>query len=301
MFHIILNPNSLKKRSSEDYSLALSELNRRGIDYVVHKTQRPGHAKELASQALKQAATGIVCAGGDGTLFEIVNGMGPNTGIPLFLLPIGTGNDFRRAMRLPKKPFDAFFAQLESRPFPLDLGQMNEYFFLNVAGLGLDTATLIAAERYKSKFKGQLPYLMGVLSAARKFQPVDITVQTQNQSSNRPITLLSIANGNYIGGGMRVAPHAQINDGLFDIVAVEKLSRRRIYSLFPLFPSGRFTRLPVVRTSRCKQIKISSRKGTPITINLDGELIQTVHADFSIHPGAILMCAPNHQSTNGMP
>ncbi|MBR4442056.1 MAG: diacylglycerol kinase family lipid kinase [Clostridia bacterium] len=282
MLFIIANPTSGSGTGASILAQVEALLRERGVEYRCEQTLRPGHAVELADMAAREGVDGVVCLGGDGTVFEIVNGLKGHF-MTLYFVPCGTGNDFVRMLNLPKDPVEALRVQLDGKPHPIDVGQVNEHYFLNVSGCGFDVEVLRQAGRFKKLGKGLLPYLMGILAALRFFRPLDIELTMNGKTEKRAVTIISVGNGRYFGGGMKAVPHAEIDDGLFDVVIADKVNRLAILRLLSKFISGGHTDLPIAHESRCTALTI---RCPGMTVNMDGELRQMDVAEYRILPGA---------------
>ena len=199
MLYIIANEHAGSGAGAEVLPKVKALLEERGIPYSCHVTERPGHATELAREALDSGETEIVCLGGDGTNFEIVNGLGGRFAA-LYFVPCGTGNDFMRVTNVPKDPVEALKAQLDGKPRRIDIGQVNEYHFLNVSGCGFDADVLKQAERFKKMGKGLLPYLMGIFAALKSFRPMTVEWTENGQTEKKDITIYTLGNGRFFGG-----------------------------------------------------------------------------------------------------
>lgn len=290
MFYVIINPASGQGRARRIQQQIFDELNNRSIAYRVFSADSDGQLQNLVHQAVQDGAKALVCVGGDGTLYEVVNGLAQTSGLRLYLVPCGTGNDFARAMGLPSDPLAAFQLQLDSPPRPCDLGRMNGFYFINVSGLGFDVQVLRATERYKTRFHGLLPYLLGVLRAARQFKPLEVDLIVDGVARHERLTLMAVANGQYIGGGMRVAPGASFQDHQFDLILLRAVPRLLIYLLLPLFMNGSFLKFPsMAQCIRCRHLTV---RGKELVVNLDGELEAVEQAEYEILPGAIELCCP---------
>ena len=283
MLYIIANElagNGTGKNALRGVKALLEE---RGIPFECRVTEWAGHATELAREAVEQGKTEIVSLGGDGTNFEVVNGLGGRYAM-LYFVPCGTGNDFARMLALPKDPVDALAAQLDGKPRRIDVGQVNEYHFLNVSGCGFDVDVLRQAERFKKLGKGLVPYLLGIFAALKSFRPMTLEWTENGQTFKKDVTIYTLGNGSYFGGGMKAVPHAKIDDGLFDRVIAEAMGRGMILKLLSKFIPGKHTELPQVREDRCAEVTL---RCPGMTVNIDGELFRMDEARYRVIPGAI--------------
>ena len=140
-------------------------LRERKADYRVLRTERPGHASELArALSADPEVRAVVSVGGDGTAFEVAGGLAGSEK-PMGILPAGTGNDFIKSAGIPSDPVKALETVLRGRTVTADLGVLNAGSFLNVCGTGFDVTVLDYAESLKKRFRGLLPYFLGLLKA----------------------------------------------------------------------------------------------------------------------------------------
>jgi YegS/Rv2252/BmrU family lipid kinase len=289
LYHMIVNPVAGNGRSLKACVLAENELKRRGLPYRIVRTEQPGHATAIAREiAAGEDGARLVLLGGDGTLNEAANGVAGTNAI-LYFVSCGTGNDFVKTLGLPKDPAKALALQLDASPRAIDAGLINDRLFLNVSGTGFDIEVLRQTQRFRARFKGLAAYLMGLLAALGRFTPVEATVTAGGRTFKARLTIIEVANGRYYGGGMLVAPDANPSDGLFDLVYVDAVDRRRILKLLPLFVNGRFIRLPITHMLRAEEVVIES---PGMTVNLDGELLKTDRAHYRVLPGGLRISCP---------
>ena len=288
MLYIIANETAGSGNGAVTLRRVREMLEKKGIPFRADSTQRPGHARELAEAAAAAGEKEIACLGGDGTLSEVVRGLGGRF-VTLYLIPCGTGNDFAKVFSLPKDPVAALEAQLTGTPRPVDVGRLNGECFINVSGSGFDVEVLRQAGRFKRLGKGLLPYLLGILAALRKFRALPVEITAEGKTTREEVTIFSVGNGCYIGGGMKAVPHALPDDGLFDVVIAEKFSRRKILRLLTKFIPGKHTSLPGVREFRCREITF---RCPGMVLDVDGELIPADEARYEILPGALEIRTP---------
>lgn len=258
-------------------------------NHVPHKilhTAGPGDATRLAHKAAAEPdCTGVVAVGGDGTCCETACGL-LGTGVPLGIIPAGTGNDFIKSVHLPKDPMAALDIILKGNSQPIDVGRLNDRMFMNVCGTGFDVQTLEFTQKAKKYARGILPYMIGLLRAIFSFRPVHVSFTVDGVTQERDVLLCSIANGKYIGGGIPVCPSAQPDDGLLDMVIVETRPRWKIPFYLPGLMLGRIDRFKVTTHQRCSTMRIQS-KG--MRLNVDGEILPMDEADFEIMQGKLLL------------
>ncbi len=290
MFVVLCNPTAGSGRAASVLEDVCALLKKRAIAYRIEKTTLPGHATELARKAALSGCHAIVGIGGDGTLSEIIAGL-TQRATALYFVPCGTGNDFVRMLNLPADPVAALEAQLDGQETRLDMATVNCKGFLNVAGTGFDVEVLREVTRFKHVGKGLLPYLLGLIAALRRFKAFNAELVLDNgEVINRSFTIISIANGRYFGGGMKVAPLADVHDGLLDVMMIDGVAKFFVPFLLPFFVTGKHIKLPICRRVQCKKVTLT-RQG--MTFNMDGELYDMDRAEVEILPGHLPVRLPN--------
>ncbi len=260
------------------------EMARRGLGCRFVHTNAPGNATELAKIAAQEkSCTGVVAVGGDGTSFEVACGL-MNSGIPLGIIPAGTGNDFIKTVGLPSKPMDALNFILTHSARPVDVGGLNDRLFLNVCGTGFDVTVLDYTIAAKKHFRGILPYLIGLIRGIVHYKPVYVRFSGDGRTEERKVLICTVANGRFIGGGIPICPEATANDGLLDLVVVEHKPRWLLPFLVPSLLMGRVLKFPFTTHRRCKSIDLYSKN---MRLNVDGEILNLDEAHFSILQGSL--------------
>jgi len=298
MLQIIANENAGNGTGRRTLPKVQALLAARGVAFETRTTQGPGDATKLAKEAIDRGITEIVCLGGDGTDFEIVNGLAGRFAT-LYFVPCGTGNDFSKMFARPEDPVEALAAQLDGERRRIDLGriamsrndgaQKREIYFLNVSGSGFDVEVLIQAARFKRMGKGLIPYLMGLIAALRKFRPMHIETEINGKKEEKDVTIFSVGNGSFIGGGMKAVPGAKTDDGLFDVVIADAMSKGAILKFLGKFIKGKHIGLKEIHTLQCERMTV---RCPGMTIDADGELIPADEARFEILPGAVEVRMP---------
>lgn len=289
LYHVIINPTAGNGRALKAREKVEAELKKRGLSFQTSITDRPGHATEIARRiASQEGEPRVVVVGGDGSFNEAANGL-LGTHAVMYFVSCGTGNDFVRVLNLPKDPIAALALQLDSAVRSVDTGLINDRLFLNVSGTGFDIEVLRQMRLFGVRFKGLLPYLLGLISALRLYTPVEARITVEGRTFTQRLTIFEVANGRYFGGGMKVSPLSDPSDGLFDIVYVDAVSRSKIIRLLPMFVTGKFLSLPITHHLRAEEVVIES---PGMTIELDGELVAVDRAHYKIVPGGLRIACP---------
>ena len=286
MLTFIVNPAAGNQYALKVQTLIEQELDKRGVGCRFVQTERPGHATELAKEAASiPDCSGVVAVGGDGTAFEVACGL-MNTGVPMGIIPAGTGNDFIKTVNIPKKPLAALDFILTHEARPVDVGGLNDRLFINVCGTGFDVTVLdytLAAKKY---CRGLLPYLIGLIRGIAHYKPVHVRFTADGHTEEREVLICSVANGRYFGGGIAICPEASADDGMLDLVIAEHQPRWKIPFLVPRLLMGGIDKFSFTTHKRCKDVEIYS-KG--MRLNIDGEINNIDHARFSIMQGALML------------
>ena len=289
LYTIIINPASGNGAAMKCLPEIEAVLKEKNIEYCLRESESPEQTTEYARLATQDGSEGVIAVGGDGTLFCIVNGMA-HTDTPLIFAPSGTGNDFVRSLKLPRKLSDAIRLQLETPVRRIDVGKVNDIYFMNVSGTGFDVDVLRQAEKYKNKYTGLKAYLFGLYDAIKHFKPATVKISVDDAEEEMlDFTILSIGNGRYFGGGMKAVPEAKVDDGYFDMIAIHPVKKITIFVLVFLFVLGFHVKVGLGKLRRCKKIKMQC-PGT--TINVDGELFEFDSANFEIQEKALCVRVP---------
>jgi len=289
MFGVIVNPVSGGGKNAKVVQEVKRILEERGESCRVFETEHEDDGARQVRLAFESGCEAIVCIGGDGTLSEIVPEMA-NSGKTLYVVPNGTGNDFARSLGLPKDPVEALHAQLDGEPAKIDCGSINGSAFMNVSGSGFDVEVLRRTEELKKVYPGEKAYRKAVIAVLGSYQAFEAEVSIDG-GVFKPLccTIIEVANGRYIGGGMHVAPGAKLQDGLFDVVTVKRVPRQLIPFVLPLFILGVHIHLPIAHVVKAKEVVLRA-KG--MVVNIDGNLREMDEARFAIMPGALDMMLP---------
>jgi len=284
MIQLIVNPMAGNGRAKKTGELAHAYLGEKNIDHTIVYTEYVGHATELARTAAKNGMQTVIAVGGDGTVTETAAGL-MHTECALGILPAGTGNDFVKSLEIPHKWQSALEFLLSHPPRVIDTGFMDERFFMNICGSGFDVMVLDYALIAKKHVKGMLPYLYGVFRAIKNFTPFEMHIEIGTDIRlDGKFLLCSIANGKFFGGGIPIAPQADVGDGLFDIIVVDALARWKIPFYLPGLLTGKIQNYKVTKHYRSKTAALSA---DGMRLNLDGEIIQVEKATFVCERNAL--------------
>jgi YegS/Rv2252/BmrU family lipid kinase len=273
---LIYNPFAGHGRAKKILPQVETEFIKHNIEFELHLTDYPEHGVEIVREANFRDYDGIVAAGGDGTLFEVINGYYQNKSrrkIPLGIIPVGTGNAFARDLDLHVvhwKKAIAIISQNKTRK--VDVGKFSThgqtYYFLNILGLGF--VADVTKTAHKLKAFGNLSYTLGVLYHILMLKSYKLKIELDGKLLERENIFVEISNTTYTSN-FYMAPAAEIDDGLLDVTLLGKMGRAALLKAFPKVFTGEHVKLPKVETFKVKKIKIETEKTKVLTP--DGELI----------------------------
>ena len=280
---IIVNPTSGRGYAEEAIPAIESSLKAHELDFKLVRTERPWHAADLAEQAARDGYDVVATASGDGTANEALNGLlraraAGFTHTAMGIIPVGTGNDFAYGMKVPGDLNDACAALAQNKRMTVDIGFVKggDYpdgrYFGNGVGIGFDAAVGFEAEKV-TWTRGLLAYLIAAMQTVFLYYnapTVDITYN--GETLTQPSLMISIMNGQRMGGGFYMAPESSPSDGNLDLCIASEASKLRIFQLISFFLKGTQAGEPEITTGRTKQISVTTVKGT-LPAHCDGETL----------------------------
>jgi YegS/Rv2252/BmrU family lipid kinase len=285
---VIANPSA--GRGHEIRDRAREALDQAGVAFVVHESDAPGHVAELVRLGLEAGFSDFAAVGGDGTAHLVLNGlMGADpAGRPtLAILPAGSGSDFIRTFALPDTLRDA--ARHLSTPdrYPTDIGRIEGAFgirwFLNAANVGVAAASARVAQRLPP-WLGKMRYRVGFWLALPRFGKDEVTVTVDHHRLQAQLLTVVVANGQFFGGGLNIAPRASVMDGAFDVQCFSG-PRRAAFSVMPRVARGGHLTHPSVRRYVGAEVTIEVPDSWPV--EADGEVLGAGSVRVSIVRNAI--------------
>ncbi len=282
-YRIIANPAAGHGKGQRQIPYIERELARLGLDFGLVRTERPGHAIQLACQAALEGAAVVVAAGGDGTVNEVLNGLmeahkTSRNRPALGVLCAGRGNDFAPAPGIPQGLAAGCRVLKDDQRRTVDIGRFQGgrfpqgRYFANTVGIGFDAIATIEAAKLP-RWGGFFSFLVAILRTIfLYYKGPTVKIEHDGGTLTTPTLLVSVMNGRRLGGGFWMAPEARIDDGLFDVVVGRQVSRRRMLSLIPHFMKGTQGTQPEISTMRTSRLTVTSLEGT-LPAQGDGEII----------------------------
>lgn len=292
---VLVNPAAGQGAAARAASL-MRELAEARPEWAVVSSASARDATSLVTDCAPEIGL-VVAVGGDGTVNEVLNGLMRHTPAhrpALAVVPAGSGNDFAKLLGIPASISSALTVAATGRKLRIDVGRCNDRWFANAVSLGLDAQITARAAEIKASsgrtgfplyFSAVLPVLFSELRA------FDLTVTVDGAEPRHDrATLLAVGNGRTYGGGFKMMPLAQIDDGRLDVMVVDRLGVGSLLWRLPLFVAGLHTRMRPVHMSRCRSITIASEE--PVPGQIDGDVFAEARYEIVVEPAAIEVIVP---------
>ena len=288
---VILNPAAAGGRAARLRGAIAGRFAGMGVEARFLESAGPGDARRLAAEQSLADDDAVVAAGGDGTVFEVVNGLLERPAgerVPLGVVPVGTGNAFAREFGLgPGDWRRAIDLVAAGRTGPIDVGRVlagaARYHFVNVVGVGFAADAGRTAARLK--FVGNAAYTLAAVWHLLRLRSHAVRLEVDGETLEEDAIVLEIANSRYTGTRFLIAPEARLDDGLLDVVLVRRMPRRRIARLFPTIYRGEHVAHEEVLVRRGRRVRLLGPPGVPLAP--DGEQLGVSPAEFECLPGAL--------------
>lgn len=292
----IVNPvagNGIALRMTNTIHKLFNELKLKyqDISYEIVYTKEEGHATEIARRYSAMDDYRIYAVGGDGTLNEVLNGMiGSNSS--LGCIPGGSGNDFIKSLVSKFDRRRILMNTVLGTEEELDVASVDGRYFINIASMGFDASVVNNVEKFKNRkyLPNKFAYLVSVLDTAKDFKNLNLRMVIDQQEINTEAFMVAIANGKYYGGGIKIAPEADLRDGLLDVLLVTDINRAKIMKFLPKVVPGNHLDLDEVTLMRAKTIDLYADE--PVYINIDGELEARREAHFRLEDAKVKFIIP---------
>ena len=268
--------------------LAAAIVDRHGDPAEVFVTERHGHARELTKAAVARGARLVMAWGGDGTINEVASALAFGD-VPLGIIPAGSGNGLARQLGISRKPAEAIRHAIDAAPRQIDVGEMNDRLFVNLAGIGFDAHVAWKFHAQGSGRRGLITYASIAARALMNYQPATYTIRAAGEDepgATVRAVLVTVANSPEFGNGAVIAPGARVDDGLLDLVVFEERSRLRTIAQLPRLFNGTVNRAAGCSIRPIHGATIESDQ--PMVFHVDGEPVQGgTSLRVRVHPGAL--------------
>ncbi|MDN7247410.1 diacylglycerol kinase [Planococcus shenhongbingii] len=276
---IIYNPTSGRELFRKHLPEVLEKMEKAGYETSCHATTGEGDATVAASLAVNRKFDLIVAVGGDGTLNEVVAGVSQFEDRPkIGLIPMGTTNDFARAVHIPRDINKAVDIIIQGDSIPVDVGMMNDRYFINIAGGGRLTELTYEVPSKLKTVLGQLAYYLKGIEMLPSIRASNVRIEYDGQVFDDKAMMFLIGLTNSVGGFEKLAPDASINDGKFTLLILKELNMAEFIRVASLALRGEHLSDPHVIYAKASKISVSSDER--VLLNLDGEFGGLLPAKF---------------------
>jgi YegS/Rv2252/BmrU family lipid kinase len=284
---LLVNPTSGGGKALKILPRVEAVLDAGRIPFRVVRTKSLAHGVDKALTAIEAGELPVVISG-DGLVGAIGGAMAGVGEVPLGIVPVGRGNDLARVLGIPTEPEEAIAVVLAGQTRTIDIGEANGRPFLGIASVGFDSdANRIANE---SRLGGNLVYAWAALRTLITWKPARFTIAIGEQRTRVEGYSVVVANNSAYGGGMYVAPDAELDDGVFDVVTLAKLGKWRYLGNLPKVFKGTHVDLPQVSVTRAARLSVSASR--PFAVYADGEHLTDLPADLRVIPSALRVLVP---------
>jgi diacylglycerol kinase (ATP) len=284
---LLSNPVAGRGRNDHAVATVAARLRARGVGVRELVGTDAADSTRLARQAVAEGVDGLVVCGGDG-MVNLAAQVLAGTDTPLGIIPTGTGNDTARALGIAiKDPLAAADVIIAGGTRVIDLARSGDRYFVTVMAAGFDAAVNEKANRM-SWPKGQLKYSVAIVAVLKEFKPIHYTLDLDGETRQVDGMLVSIGNGDSMGGGLRVTHGAELDDGLLDVVLITSVPRRELVRVYPKLFSGGHTSHPAYERHRVKRVTVAA---PGVVAYADGERFGDLPLTVEVVPGALTVFA----------
>lgn len=286
---ILLNPSAGRGKARRVVTEALAVLRRAGVEPTVQESRDAPHLLELARQACAERPDVVVSAGGDGTHHYVLNGI-LGSGIPLGLLPVGSGNDFSKGLGVPTQPRAAAELLLRGRTRPIDLARAGQTVYGCIAGVGFDSVVTRYANERVRHLRGSLAYAWAILRCLKFYAPQPLELLSDGRNYSGEVIFAVVGNNVSYGGGLKLTPRARLDDGLLDVCIVPYIPKLELLRWVPRAYRGEHLAHPRILYFQARRVTLQST--ARLELFGDGEFIQELPATIEVLPRAIEVVTP---------
>lgn len=267
-----MNPIAGTDKAKKLVPLIKEKMDKTDISYEIVLTNKPKEATDITIKGIEKGFDSIVAVGGDGTINEVAMGIIQKGCGTLGIIPGGTGNDLARSLNIPQDPEEALYSLLDGSKREIDFGRINGKIFLNVASMGMDAEIVKRNEKIKKVIKHGASYTISLIITLALYKCKKLTITLDKETIETDILLAAISNGKYYGGGIKICPMASIDDGYFHVVVIKKVSKFKLFTLFPLVFKGEHIKLTdYVSVYKSKNVHLKFDE--ELILNIDGEVL----------------------------
>ncbi|WP_291583591.1 diacylglycerol/lipid kinase family protein [Clostridium sp. UBA6640] len=287
----IINPIAGKGRSLEYIDKIKEYFDDLQEEYIIEITEYKNHAIEIAKEYTSKGTYRVFAVGGDGTINEVLNGLIGSDSV-LCVIPTGTGNDFVRTLYKNKDFEDILDSLISGQEHYIDLAKSNDRYFINIASVGFDAEVVYNARMFKNRrfIPSSFAYILSIIYTAFNFKSINMSIKIGEQYIKESTFLLAACNGKCYGGGVMIAPKADMKDGLLDICIVKRPNLFTILKSIPKALKGDLENIEEVNYYYGKKITVKGDR--EFILNADGELFRQTEAEFELIENGMKVIVP---------
>jgi YegS/Rv2252/BmrU family lipid kinase len=288
-FAVIVNPKAAGGKAIKKLPEISATASSVTPEYLLHITSSIEDARLRAREFADLGIERIVAVGGDGTFNEVANGILESNARPaLGIVPAGTGCDLPRTLGVPTGVAESLVFAMSADARPMDVGlaktSTGQRYFLNVAGMGFDAKVANRAQQ-KKRLTGKKAYMVALAQELTDFGYIEVRMEVNGKEIATKAVFVSVANAQFLAGGFHFAPMARIDDGLLDLAIIDDISLPGFVKAVPSVMRGKHLSNPHWSHDTTTHVKVTA--STPALVQVDGEIVGTSPAEFSIAPKAI--------------
>jgi len=291
---LIFNPHAGRGRGMKAYPEIRKRLQEAGHDVIPHRTIYRFHATEIVKSLNLYETDIILSVGGDGTLFEVINGLMNNPGKkipPVGVIPVGTGNSFVKDLKIFNLE-DGIKAVNRNISRPVDIisftTENSLYYFVNNLGFGFVADVSVTSEPMKKRGLGMTAYAMGVLVEISRLKSHELTLEIDGQIYHHNANFCYFCNSVWVAGNMMISPESILDDGEMEIMVLNSVTRRDLLKTFPKVFKGTHLSHPNVIVYKGKHVKASTKPEK--FCNPEGEIFGVTPLEAKVLPSALKFC-----------
>ena len=288
---LIFNPNAGQKlglaTNASGADAVAAALQAAGVDFVPRPTKAPGHATQLAHEAVREGRKLVIAAGGDGTVAEVAHGLAQTDAV-LGVMPLGSIMNVARTLCVPRDLPAAARTIAGGQVLAMDMGRVGDRYFLEAAGVGLDAGLFSYFNRLDKGQGRPINLVRGTINFLRNIGDPQIELISDDLRIETKAPMVSVANGPYVGAAYAVAPEARLDDGLLDVVAFSGASILRVLFHLAMVAGGRkLPTPPQAKVLRVPWIEVRTRRRRPLPAHVDGVTVGATPIRFDSVPASL--------------
>ena len=289
---LLINPKS--RLGADSIVLATEQLNTLGYSIINDPNEESRDPNQLIEKHAKEI-TYVVVGGGDGSVNMVLPGL-VKTQVPLVVIPLGTANNLARHYQLSNDIKEALKVIEIGRPLNIDLGIVNDIYFVNVVGLGLSTNVNDSVPSKLKRIFGAFAFVMMAIYLSPQIRPFKLTIEADGKTYVRRSWQISVVNGRHYGNGLTIKPDASLLDGKLHALSTEVAKWWQGFLLIPALISGKYKKDHDISLFEAESIKLSTKR--KLKIDVDGDIKTHTPATFRVHRKALNIMIPNEQISN---